>query len=161
MLDLKYDIQKEISKIVPLLKEFASRCRGCGLCIQNCVFNEYTKDASKKIMTEIKEFILSDKEMGKETKKFIWNCVTCEHCNFACPLPEKIPKNAYFMFLRGILAERDEIPSSLKTIRNMVKGRKGKKRKKPFLQTIFQPLSRMAFPDWKTSTDPDHVRQRE
>ena len=152
-----YDIQKEKAKILPLLKELASTCTGCGICLQNCAFNEYSKESSKKIMTEIKEFLLSenlDKSLSKETRKFVWECSNCEHCNNFCPLPEEIPKICYLTFLKGILVERNEIPRTKKIVHNMLAGRKGKKPKRPLLETLFSPLVRMAFPDWNKNTAP-------
>ncbi len=161
MQDLKYDIEKEKSKILPLLKKFASTCTGCGICLQNCVFQDYSRESSKKIMIEIKQYLLDDEPFSDETRKYVWDCVTCEHCTSSCPLPEKIPKLVYLMFLRGILAEKNELPNSLKTLHRMVIGRKGKKKKKSFMQSTFSFLSKMAFPDWNASTDPDHVKQRD
>ncbi|MHA1251877.1 MAG: 4Fe-4S dicluster domain-containing protein [Candidatus Helarchaeota archaeon] len=115
MENLDYNLENEKKKIIPLMRKFAQYCTACGICIEKCVFHDYSRDDGKKIMREIKEFALSkklDKKLSKKTKKFIWRCGICEHCNNYCPLPheKKIPKAPFIVLLRGLLVVKNEAP---------------------------------------------------
>ena len=158
MQELEYDFKKEKRKIIPLLRKFISRCKSCGLCLQNCVFHNYSVKDSKKIMKEIKEFLLSkklDKKISKATKKYIWTCGICEHCNNMCPLEEKIPRSLWIILLRGILVFKNEAPFIIRLIRKIL----FRDLNHPIFKYLWPILGKLV-PDWFNNKDPILVKER-
>ncbi|MFX0134769.1 MAG: (Fe-S)-binding protein, partial [Candidatus Hodarchaeota archaeon] len=157
--EIQYDIEEEKKKVIPALRKMASTCTGCGKCLNNCVFHKYSKKTSRRIMKNIKDFVLSkklDKKLYKITKKYIWNCGLCEHCNNWCPLPQKIPKTALIILLRGILNVKNEAPFIVKLIRRTI----FRDVSNPILKLLFPIVAKILVPGWYTSKDPMLVKER-
>ncbi|MBD3230629.1 MAG: hypothetical protein GF329_20790 [Candidatus Lokiarchaeota archaeon] len=162
MKSLDYDFKKEKKKIIPLMRKFAERCTTCGLCIEHCVFHDYTREDGKQIMKEIKNFALSnnlDGKLSKKTRKFIWSCGICEHCNNWCPLPEdkKIPRSPMIVLLRGILVIKNDAPLIIRFIRRFI----FKDINNPILNTLWPLAAKLLVPDWYNNDKIQLAERRE
>jgi Fe-S oxidoreductase len=146
---IDYDFKKEKKKIIPLMREFAERCTGCGLCVEHCVFHDYSRKDGRQIMKEIKRFVLSkklDTKLSKKTRKFIWSCGICEHCNNWCPLPEdkKIPRSPMMVLLRGLLVIKDDAPLIIRFLRRFI----FKDIDNPILEGLWPIVAKLLVPNW-------------
>ncbi|MHA1270865.1 MAG: (Fe-S)-binding protein [Candidatus Helarchaeota archaeon] len=161
MESLGYDLKKEKRKIIPLMRKFAKYCTACGICIENCVFHNYSRKDGKKIMREIKEFTLSkklDKKLSKKTKKFIWSCGICEQCNNKCPLPEekRIPRAPFIVLLRGLLVIKNEAPILVKFLKMTL----FKDINNPVLKNLWSIAGKLLVPGWFDQKNPNQVKER-
>ncbi|MHA1231995.1 MAG: (Fe-S)-binding protein, partial [Candidatus Helarchaeota archaeon] len=161
MENLDYNLENEKKKIIPLMRKFAQYCTACGICIEKCVFHDYSRDDGKKIMREIKEFALSkklDKKLSKKTKKFIWRCGICEHCNNYCPLPDekKIPKAPFIVLLRGLLVVKNEAPFLVRFLKMTL----FKDVNTPVLKNLWNLASKILVPHWFDDKNPTQIKER-
>ncbi|MHA1832255.1 MAG: (Fe-S)-binding protein, partial [Candidatus Helarchaeota archaeon] len=161
MEDFDYNFEQEKRKIIPLMRQFATHCTACGICIENCVFHDYSREDGRQIMGEIKKFLLSkklDKKLSKKTKKFIWNCGICEHCNNKCPLPDdkKIPRSPMIVLLRGLLVIKNEAPILIRLVRLLL----FKDENNPVLESLWPIAGKILVPGWYDNKDELQIKER-
>ncbi|MHA1145136.1 MAG: (Fe-S)-binding protein [Candidatus Helarchaeota archaeon] len=149
----QYDLKKEKKKAIPLLRDFASKCTACGVCLRNCVFHDYSKKDSRKIMKELKEFLLSkklDAKLSRKTRKFIWTCGLCEHCLNTCPISEKIPRTPLLILTRAILVIQDKAPFFVRFARKTL----FRDINNPTLKNLWPITAKLFVPEWNSPSDP-------
>jgi len=161
MNEIAYDVKKEKKKFIPAIRKAIEPCTACGLCIKNCVFHKYTIKDGRKIMREIKDFILSknfSKKMSRKTKKYIWTCGICEHCNNSCPLPKdkQISKSALIIVVRTILVILGQAPFIIRFVRNHI----FKDINNPVFKYVWPIAAKLIIGDWYSSKDPEHLKER-
>ncbi|MHA1784766.1 MAG: (Fe-S)-binding protein [Candidatus Helarchaeota archaeon] len=159
MQEIEYDYKKEKRKVIPTLRKEVAKCTACGLCISNCVFHEYSKKDSRKIMKEIKEFLLSknlDKKLSRKAKKYIWTCGICEHCMNHCPSSELLPRTPLILLLRAILVIKGEAPFIVRFARRFL----FKDIKNPILKNLWPIVAKLFVDDWENDKDSMKIRIR-
>ncbi|TFF88042.1 MAG: (Fe-S)-binding protein [Promethearchaeota archaeon] len=162
MKNIDYNFKKEKKKIIPLMRKFAERCTACGLCVEHCVFHDYSRKDGRQIMKELKEFVLSknlDSKLSKKTRKFIWSCGICEHCNNWCPLPDdkKIPRSPMIVLLRGILVIKNDAPLIIRFVRRFI----FKTFDNPILKEVWPLAAKILVPNWYENSKTQITERKE